>query len=91
MDFNFKNRKEKISFLRGILNGKRNLFELSEPRNTLFIGYKNNSSIFKHSKTHEIYSEQQVEKLKSKYPNKITLVVISEGLNSESEKAILNI
>ena len=62
-----KNRKDKIKVLSGIKNGTRSKDEIPPENCFLMVDYSNHDPVYRNRRTGEIYTMEQLDKLKHRY------------------------
>ncbi len=73
-----KSRQEKINYLKGLINGRRSIAELSPPRVILFTKQFDNAFYIEATYPTVEWTDQDIEAHRRKYP-KDTLTVIYIG------------
>lgn len=68
-------RKEKIRFLKGLLNRERNLSELFPEENFIIVSMPDEDGTIKHRCKGKELTEQEYQLLKKRFPDMVEIVV----------------
>jgi hypothetical protein len=76
-----RTRKEKISFLRDVIAGKRKSIELIAEDNLIVVSMEDENGNMKHTCRGKELTEEEFKQYEKKYPNAQTIVVTLEEKN----------
>ena len=88
----FKDKKQKVHFLKGLMKGDRGLSELRQPKHPFLLAYSNHPGRYKELETGKYWSEEDIKKYEFRNPgDNVFLFFRTNDEGSKIEKVLTKV